>query len=107
MLSSRSVAVIVNCSPWPQPADSKEWGWWSCARRTTWVVESSFNSADFVTLNSHRLMFLACHSGAVILQCTLDQARDEAFRCSILPLPYFNSLFMPLIKPTLRLALWK
>src|SRR5437016_8343279 len=89
MLNSRSVAVIVNWLPLTSTSRFDRMGMVVLRSTTPCVVKSSFNSADFVTLNSIDWCSSRAVPGAVIVKFTFDQAWDEAsvahfYRCRTL-----------------------
>src|ERR1700676_5363169 len=88
MLSSRSVAVMVNWLPLASTSRFDKMGIVVLRSTTPCVVESSFNSADFVTLNSIALYSSRAVPGPVIVKLPSTRAVLTPSVASILPLRY-------------------
>src|SRR5882724_9009587 len=97
MLNSRSVAVMVRLLPFASTRRFDRIGIVVLRSTTPCVVLSSFNSADFVTLNSIASCSSRAVPGAVIVNYILGQGRDAPYLASILPLPY-STRFLPKYK---------
>src|SRR6266536_1490461 len=87
MLNSRSVAVIVKWLPLASTRRFDRMGIVVLRSTTPCVVLSSFNSADFVTLNSIASCSSRAVPGAVIVKFTLNRGGDAPVAL-ILLLPY-------------------
>src|SRR5215470_7475196 len=98
-LSSRSVAVIVRRLPFASTRRFDRIGIVVLRSTTPWVVVSSFNSADFVTLNSMDWLSSRTVPVAVISQ--------EPFLGTQEYWPLLYSLFVLLKRPWQEFALWK
>src|SRR5215475_15611452 len=98
-LNSRSVAVIVRRLPLASTSKFERMGIVVLRSTTPWVVVSSFNSADFVTLNSMDWLSSRTVPVAVISQ--------EPFLGTQLYWPLLYSLFALLKRPWNEFALWK
>src|SRR5262249_30389434 len=98
-LSSRSVAVIVRRLPFASTSKFERMGIVVLRSTTPWGVVSSFNSADFVTLNSMDWLSSRTVSVAVISQ--------EPFLGTQQYWALLYSFFAPLKRPRNGFSLWK